>query len=88
LPIVATENGGPVDIIKNCKNGELIDPLDKPGITEALLKILLDKDLWKEYVKSGLKGVKQHYSWQAHVSSYIEKINELSSKHNQCRQKE
>ena len=38
LPVVATENGGPVDIIGNCKNGELIDPLDKSAMTEALLK--------------------------------------------------
>lgn len=29
LPLVATENGGPVDIIGNCNNGLLIDPLDK-----------------------------------------------------------
>ena len=27
LPIVATEDGGPQDIIANCKNGELVDPL-------------------------------------------------------------
>ena len=33
LPVVATENGGPVDIIANCKNGELVDPLDKEAIT-------------------------------------------------------
>jgi len=28
LPLVATENGGPVDIISNCENGILVDPLD------------------------------------------------------------
>ncbi|MDX1701968.1 MAG: glycosyltransferase, partial [Melioribacteraceae bacterium] len=60
LPIVATENGGPVDIIKNCNNGELIDPLDKPAITKALLKLLQDKKLWKSYAKNGLRGVKKH----------------------------
>lgn len=29
LPLVATENGGPVDIIGNCRNGLLVDPLDR-----------------------------------------------------------
>lgn len=81
LPIVATENGGPVDIIKNCQNGELIDPLDKEGITIALEKLLIDKKLWSNYARNGLKGVRQHYSWQAHVNSYISKINQLHDKH-------
>ena len=31
LPIVATDDGGPRDIIEACKNGLLIDPLDVPG---------------------------------------------------------
>ena len=40
LPLVATENGGPVDIIGNCRNGLLVDPLDKPAMAKALLTIL------------------------------------------------
>lgn len=37
LPIIATEDGGPIDIIKNCQNGLLVDPLDRRSITAALL---------------------------------------------------
>ncbi len=37
LPLVATENGGPVDIIGNCGNGLLVDPLDRQAIAAALL---------------------------------------------------
>ena len=39
LPLVATENGGPVDIIANCKNGELVDPLDIDEIRNAIVSI-------------------------------------------------
>lgn len=81
LPIVATENGGPVDIIKNCKNGILVDPLDKQQITEALEKLLLNKTLWLEYSKNGMEKVKKHYSWQTHVDSYFIKIKELHKKY-------
>lgn len=81
LPIIATENGGPVDIIKNCKNGILVDPLDKQQITEALEKILLNKSLWLEYSKNGLEKVKKYYSWHAHVDSYFIKIKELHKKY-------
>ncbi len=38
LPVVATEDGGPQDIIANCDNGLLIDPLDKAAIAKALLR--------------------------------------------------
>jgi sucrose-phosphate synthase len=81
LPIVATENGGPVDIIENCKNGALIDPLDKPGITEALLQLLQNKNIWSQAAKNGIEGVSKHYSWQAHVKTYIKKVGELPGKY-------
>lgn len=81
LPIVATENGGPVDIIKNLKNGILVDPLDKQQITEALEKLLLNKTLWLEYSKNGIEKVKKYYSWQAHVDSYFLRIKELHKKY-------
>lgn len=81
LPVVATENGGPVDIIENCKNGELINPLDKSGITEALLKLLKNKNIWLQAEKNGLKGVRKHYSWHAHVNSYMKNVNSLPTQY-------
>ncbi|MCI5114100.1 MAG: HAD-IIB family hydrolase [Candidatus Electrothrix sp. AX1] len=77
LPVVATENGGPVDILVNCKNGELVDPLDKEAITVALRSLLEDRKKWSEAAENGLKGVRRHYSWQNHAHSYLEKIADL-----------
>ena len=81
LPVVATENGGPVDIIANCSNGLLVDPLDKNAITSALLKLLQDRDAWSRASKNGIEGVRRHYSWQAHAESYMSKIQKLSGKY-------
>ena len=81
LPVVATENGGPVDIIANCNNGELVDPLDKAAITDALLKLLRDSDAWSVASKNGIEGVRRHYSWSAHAESYMEKIEMLPGKY-------
>ena len=81
LPIVATENGGPVDIIKNCKNGELVNPLDKSEIIKALLKLMQNKATWSLAASNGIKGVSQYYSWQAHVKTYIEKVDALPGKY-------
>lgn len=81
LPVVATENGGPVDILGNCHNGELVDPLDRDAITAALLKLLGDSAAWEEAARLGIKGVRQHYSWQAHAQGYLASIQGLSGKY-------
>ncbi|MGB5835201.1 MAG: HAD family hydrolase [Thiohalocapsa sp.] len=77
LPIVATEDGGPTDIVKHCQNGILIDPLDKQDITKALLKVISDAAGWRRMARNGLAGVKENYSWEAHAESYMEAIAPL-----------
>lgn len=80
LPLVATEDGGPRDIIGNCHNGYLIDPLESSTITKALLSLLEDKQHWQDLVNKGLQGVKQHYSWDAHVKSYLKIIKPIAQR--------
>ncbi|MCG8607217.1 HAD-IIB family hydrolase, partial [bacterium] len=77
LPIVATDDGGPRDIIKNCKNGVLIDVNNCEAIGKAIRRILVDPDIWKEYSQNGLKGVREHYSWDAHSEKYIRQLKKL-----------
>lgn len=77
LPIVATEDGGPIDIIDNCHNGYLIDPLDKAQIATTLLKVLSDISLWRKLSANGIEGVRQHYSWTAHAETYLAAIRPL-----------
>ncbi len=71
LPVVATEDGGPRDIIGNCKNGILVDPLETDSISSALVKLLTDKNYWNQCVSNGLRAVREHYSWDAHVERYM-----------------
>ena len=82
LPVVATTNGGPVDIIENCDNGLLVDPLDTEAIAKALFNIVSDPSLWQTMSDNGLKGVKQHYSWQAHAKRYLPAIAQLTRQRN------
>lgn len=74
LPIVATEDGGPRDIIGNCHNGLLIDPLEPKTITDALLTILKSPQTQQEFIHKGLVGVLEHYAWQAHADRYLDLI--------------
>ncbi|MFZ0257291.1 MAG: HAD family hydrolase [Gammaproteobacteria bacterium] len=77
LPLVATEDGGPRDIIANCDNGLLIDPLDKADMARALLEIVTDEDNWQRLAINGLKGVQSHYAWHAHATHYLEKLKPI-----------
>ena len=77
LPIVATEDGGPRDIIKNCHNGYLIDPLDKSDIAEVLMHVLTEPDKWDRLSQNGINGVRKHYSWPAHVDRYLDLLRPI-----------
>jgi len=71
LPVVATEDGGPIDILANCRNGLLIDPLDSQAMATALIKVLSDTNSWQEMAANGVTGVREHYSWPAHAQRYV-----------------
>lgn len=80
LPIVATEDGGPKDILHNCQNGFLIDPLEPDTITAAILKLLVDRELWQACSARGLQGVREHYSWDAHALRYLKIIQPIAQR--------
>ncbi|KAM1089849.1 hypothetical protein ACFX19_017771 [Malus domestica] len=73
LPIVATKNGGPVDIHQVLDNGLLIDPHDQQSIADALLKLVADKQLWARCRQNGLKNI-HLFSWPEHCKTYLSRI--------------
>ena len=77
LPIVATNDGGPVDIVKNCSNGILVDARKPPAIAEAIKSILVDDEKWDEFSNNGISGVRNHYSWASHCHKMIQHVREI-----------
>lgn len=77
LPVLATNDGGPRDILGNCENGLLIDPVDVPAMTRALESSLADRERWQAWSKGGLEGVHCHYTWAGHVDHYLEEASHL-----------
>ena len=74
LPVVATDDGGPRDIIKNCQNGILADVSDPQNISAAINRILSNKNLWKRYSVNGINYVVRYYTWEAHTKAYLDEI--------------
>lgn len=77
LPIVATEDGGPIDIISNCDNGYLVDPLDRKNIAKTLAKVISNNKKWNTLAANGIEGVSKYYSWQGHAEKYLKIIKPI-----------
>ena len=69
LPIIATDSGGPNDIVEVCRNGELVDPNAPEEIAESALRILSDEALWRAYSEKGFRAVRR-FNWRAHAKRY------------------
>ena len=79
LPLVATEDGGPRDILAACDNGYLVDPLDADAIASRLLDVLSHPEQWDVFSRNGIEGVEKHFSWAAHADRYVKTIEPLVS---------
>nr|AAR16190.1 sucrose-phosphate synthase [Bambusa oldhamii] len=80
LPMVATQNGGPVDIHRVLDNGILVDPHNQNDIAEALYKLVSDKQLWAQCRQNGLKNIHQ-FSWPEHCKNYLSRVGTLKPRH-------
>lgn len=77
LPMVATDDGGPQNIIKHCQNGLLVDVSDPKKISQALKDVIADDEQWRQYSQNGVRGVQEHYSWSAHTQSYVTELDKI-----------
>ncbi|KAJ7297225.1 hypothetical protein O6H91_21G000300 [Diphasiastrum complanatum] len=82
LPMVATMNGGPVDIHRTLSNGVLVDPHNEEAIAGALLNLVADRNTWTECRRNGLKNI-HLYSWPAHCKTYLSKVALCRMRHPQ-----
>ena len=71
-PVVASKVGGIPDLVKDGKNGLLVEPGDIDGLSFAIQELLSDKKIRDEMGEKG-KNMAQSFS----VEKMIEKINDL-----------
>ena len=71
LPVVATDDGGPRDILRHCRNGLLVDVTRPDALRLALERSLIDSVRWRQWSRNGLEAVGRLYGWQAHGAAYL-----------------
>ena len=83
LPIVATTVGAIPDFVEDGKNGWLVQPGDIPGIAAALLKLLENPAMCRDFGDIGFRLTQERYSWDAvgrrfrrHILNKLDEIND------------
>ena len=71
LPLVATDDGGPRDILQRCANGQLVDVTDLDDLQQALESAAGDPQRWCRWRNNGIEAVSRNFSWDAHVCAYL-----------------
>ncbi len=70
LPVMATQFGGPQEIIEHGKSGFLINPTDHEGmaarIVEFFEKCLEDPSYWDRFSENGLARAQSRFTWDLH----------------------
>ncbi|MBN1441094.1 MAG: glycosyltransferase, partial [Planctomycetes bacterium] len=74
LPLVATNDGGPRDILAQLQCGVLVDALSVEEIRGALRRALEDPLQWKEWSRRGARYAPRLYGWKTHVANYLKAV--------------
>lgn len=76
LPVVATQEGGPADIVADLGHGLCVPPCDEAAIEAALLKLLDDRELWADCAAAGRANV-DRYDWARWAADVARICNEV-----------
>jgi len=79
LPIIAPKKGGPMDIVRNCRCGVLVDTTQSAQIAAAAKQIITNGDKWRQFSKSGIINVRKHHTWQSYAATYLEAIKDTQA---------
>lgn len=77
LPLVATHDGGPKDILANCGNGVLVDPFKPDEIGKEIEGILRQPERQTELSQRGARAVRECYGWSTHVNRYLKEVRKF-----------
>jgi N-acetyl-alpha-D-glucosaminyl L-malate synthase BshA len=79
IPVVATRVGGIPEIVKDGKNGLLVEKEDPSALAEAIIKVLEDEALRSRLISEGFKTAGK-FSWTRMADEVDELYRELAKK--------
>lgn len=79
LPVVATQNGGPSESLREGDEayGILVDPDDPASIARGLEQVVCDAQAWERFAQGGRQHVLQRYTWESIAEAYLTLIEQI-----------
>lgn len=79
LPVIATNEGGPNDILKRCRNGLLVSPRVRSEVSGAAIRLLEQPEFYAECSAAGRRN-STYYCWNRHAEAYVHSVSGLVEK--------
>ena len=81
LPVVATQNGGPSESLRDGDEeyGILVDPNDPASIARGLERVVCDAQAWEQFARGGRQHVLQRYTWESVAEAYLTLIEQIAT---------
>ena len=70
--VVASDVGGPKELIQDGVNGKLFTAGDAVALATVISDLIEQKDQWQQYHKAGREYVAQERNWPTSVQRYSE----------------
>ena len=71
VPVIATDNGGPAEIITDGADGLLIPPANAPAIAEAVARLAADEGLRKSMGEHGRREAAARFSYDTFYNKIL-----------------
>jgi glycosyltransferase involved in cell wall biosynthesis len=72
LPVIASRIGGVVDVIRDRKNGLLVEPRDPDGLRDAILELCEKQELRTSLAEEACATIRDNFSAETVVKKYLE----------------
>lgn len=81
LPVVATQNGGPSESLREGDRdyGVLVDPEDSADIARGLERLICNETEWEYFAQAGKERVMKTYTWECTAKKYLSVIEQMVS---------
>ncbi|HEY9604117.1 MAG TPA: glycosyltransferase [Allocoleopsis sp.] len=81
LPVVATQNGGPSESLREGvrEYGILVDPEDPADIARGLERLICNEQEWEYFAHAGQERVLKCYTWDSTTQNYLNAIAQILS---------
>lgn len=81
LPVIASNVGGLPEVVIDKKTGLLVDPRNPQALAEAIIRLIENPGLRREYGRRGREFVMENYDWQENAKR-MENLYEEVLSHN------